>query len=86
MAQAVNVLHKDSCRCGKSELFTVPPTHIEMNKGFWESVDPVASVQTSDTIEFLCAANHNRLHRPGKQLPSHESKNNKGKWCRYGCQ
>ena len=59
MAQAVNVLHKDSCGCGKSELeiFTVPPTQIEMNKGFWESVDPVASVQTSDTIEFLCAAN-----------------------------
>ena len=39
------------------ELFTVPPTQIEMNKGFGESVDPVASVQTSDTIEFLCAAN-----------------------------
>ena len=59
MAQAVNVLHKDSCGCGKSELelFTVPPTQIEMNKGFWESVNPVASVQTSDTIEFLCAAN-----------------------------
>ena len=59
MAQAVNVLHNDSCGCGKSELelFTVPPTQIEMNKGFWESVDPVASVQTSDTIEFLCAAN-----------------------------
>ena len=59
MAQAVNVLHKDSCGCGKSELelFTVPPTQIEMNKEFWESVDPVASVQTSDTIEFLCAAN-----------------------------
>ena len=46
MVQAVNVLHKDSCGCGKSELklFTVPPTQIEMNKGFWESVDPVASV------------------------------------------
>ena len=59
MAQAVNILHKDSCGCGKSELelFTVPPTQIEMNKGFWESVDPVASVQTSDTIEFICPAN-----------------------------
>ena len=59
MAQAVNVLHKDSSGCGKSELelFTEPPTQIEMNKGFWESVDPVASVQTSDTTEFLCAAN-----------------------------
>ena len=46
MAQAVNVLHKDSCGCGKSELelYTVPPTQIEMNKGFWESIDPVASV------------------------------------------
>ena len=57
MAQAVNVLHKDSCGCGKSELelFTVPPTQIEMNKGVWESarVDPVASVQTSDTIVLL---------------------------------
>ena len=28
-----------------------------MNKGFWESIDPVASVQTSDAIEFICAAN-----------------------------
>ena len=28
-----------------------------MNKGFWESIDHVASVQTSDTIEFICAAN-----------------------------
>ena len=36
MAQAVNVLHKDSCGCGKSELelFTVPPTQIEMKRGF----------------------------------------------------
>ena len=59
MAQAVNTLHKDSCGCGKSELdlFSVPPTQIEMNKGFWESVDPVASVQNSDTIEFICPAN-----------------------------
>ena len=30
-----------------------------MNKGFWESIDPVASVETSDTIEFICAANTN---------------------------
>ena len=28
-----------------------------MNKGFWESIDPVVSVQNSDTIEFICAAN-----------------------------
>ena len=59
MAQAINTLHEDSCKCGKSELdlFTVPPTQIEMNKDFWESIDPVASVQTSDTIEFV-ARNH----------------------------
>ena len=59
MAQAINTQYEDSCKCGKSELdlFTVPPTQIEMNKGFWESIDPVASVQTSDTIEFICAAN-----------------------------
>ena len=59
MALAINTLHEDSCKCGKSELdlFTVPRTQIEMNKAFWESIDPVASVQTSDTIEFICAAN-----------------------------
>ena len=59
MAQAIKTLHEDSCRCGKSELdlFIVPPTQIEMNKGFWESNDPVARVQTSDTIEFFCVAN-----------------------------
>ena len=59
MSQTINGLHKDSCACGKSELdlFSVPPTKIEMNKGFWESIDPVASVQISDTIEFVCAAN-----------------------------
>ena len=59
MSQTINGLHKDSCACGKSELdlFSVPPTQIEMNKGFWESIDPVASVQTSDTIEFVYAAN-----------------------------
>ena len=28
-----------------------------MNNGFWESIDPVASVQTSDSIEFFCPAN-----------------------------
>ena len=41
----------------RTRIITVPPTQIEMNKGFWESVDPVASVQTSDTIEILCVAN-----------------------------
>ena len=52
-------LHKDSCACGKSELdlFTVPDTQVEMNKGFWEDIDPVSSIAASDTVEFLCAAN-----------------------------
>ena len=59
MAQVFEAIHKDSCMCGKSELdlFTVPATQVEMNKGFWEDVDPVSSIGASDTIEFLCAAN-----------------------------
>ena len=59
MAQVFETLHKGSCMCGKSELdlFTVPATQVEMNKGFWEDVDPVSSIGASDTIEFLCAAN-----------------------------
>jgi hypothetical protein len=28
-----------------------------MEKGFWEDVDPITSISSSDTIEFLCAAN-----------------------------
>ena len=28
-----------------------------MEKGFWEDVDPITSITSSDTIEFLCAAN-----------------------------
>ena len=28
-----------------------------MEKGFWEDVDPFTSISSSDTIEFLCAAN-----------------------------
>ena len=45
--------------CSKSELdlFSVPPTQVVMEKGFWEDVDPITSISSSDTIEFLCAAN-----------------------------
>ena len=59
MTQVFEAIHKDSCQCGKSELdlFTVPATQVEMNKGFWEDVDPVSSIAASDTVEFLCAAN-----------------------------
>ena len=59
MAQVFETIHKDSCQCGKSELdlFTVPATQVEMNKGFGEDIDPVSSITASDTIEFLCAAN-----------------------------
>jgi hypothetical protein len=28
-----------------------------MEKGFWEDVDPITSISSSDTIEFLCSAN-----------------------------
>jgi hypothetical protein len=28
-----------------------------MEKGFWEDVDPITSIYSSDTIEFLCVAN-----------------------------
>ena len=45
--------------CVKSELdlFSVPPTQVEMEKGFWEDIDPITSITSSDTIEFVCAAN-----------------------------
>ena len=56
---ALETMHKDSCMCSKSELdlFSVPPTQVVMGKGFWEDVDPITSISSSDTIEFLCAAN-----------------------------
>ena len=59
MVQVFGVIHKDSCECGKSEidLLTVPDTHEEMNKGFWEDVDLVSSIVALDTIEFLFAEN-----------------------------
>ena len=41
----------------QSDLFSVPPTQVEMEKGFWEDIDPITSIAASDTIEFLCAAN-----------------------------
>ena len=52
-------MHKDSCACAKSELdlFSIPPTQVEMEKGFWEDIDPITSIAASDTIDFLCAAN-----------------------------
>ena len=55
----MKAMHKDSCACAKSELdlFSVPPTQVEMGKGFWEDIDPITSIAASDTIEFLCAAN-----------------------------
>ena len=56
---ALETMHKDSCMCSKSELdlFSVPPTQVVMEKGFWEDVDPITSISSSGTIEFLCAAN-----------------------------
>ncbi len=59
LAQVAETMHKDSCMCSKSELdlFSVPPTQVVMEKGFWEDFDPITSISSSDTIEFLCAAN-----------------------------
>ena len=59
MAQVAETMHKDSCMCSKSDLdlFSVSPTQVVMEKGFWEDVDPITSISSSDTIEFLCAAN-----------------------------
>ena len=56
---ALETMHKDSCMCSKSELdlFSIPPTQVVMEKGFWEDVDPITSLSSSDTIEFVCAAN-----------------------------
>ena len=46
MAQVFESLHKYSNMSGKSELdlFTVPATQEEINKGFWEDLDPVSSI------------------------------------------
>ena len=50
----MEVIHKDSCMCAKSELdlFSVPPTQVEMEKGFWEDVDPITSITTISDIEM----------------------------------
>ena len=78
----MEAMHKDSCACAKSELdlFSVPPTQVEMEKGFWEDIDPITSIAASDTIEFLCAANSgvytdlasSYLHVKAKLLPQME--------------
>jgi hypothetical protein len=59
MIQVAGTMHKDSCMCSKSklDLFSVSPTPVVMEKGFGEDVDPITSISSSDTIEFLCAAN-----------------------------
>ena len=46
----MEAMHKDSCACAKSELdlFSVPPTQVEMEKGFWEDIDPITSIAASD--------------------------------------
>jgi hypothetical protein len=43
MAQVAETMHKDSCMCSKSELdlFSVPPTQVVMENGFWEDADPI---------------------------------------------
>jgi hypothetical protein len=48
MAQVAETMHKDSCLCSKSELdlFSVPPTQVVMEKGFWENVDPITSISS----------------------------------------
>jgi hypothetical protein len=40
---ALETVHKDSCMCSKSELdlFSIPPTQVVMEKGFWKDVDPI---------------------------------------------
>ena len=54
MAQVFEAIHKDSCMCGKSELdlFTVPATQVEMNKGFWEDVDPCQALGVQTILNF----------------------------------
>ena len=56
---AFETMHKDSCMYSISELdlFSISPTQVVMEKGFWEDADPTTCISSSDTIEFLCAAN-----------------------------
>jgi hypothetical protein len=46
---ALETMHKDSCMCSKSELdlFSVPPTQVVMENGFWEDADPITSISSS---------------------------------------
>ena len=68
--------------CAKSELdlFSVPPTQVEMEKGFWEDVDTITSITSSDTIEFLCAANSGVY----TDLASSYLKDHGGRWSKLG--
>ena len=51
----MEAMHKDSCVCAKSELdlFSVPPTQVEMEKGFWEDTDPITSIAASDYVNTV---------------------------------
>ena len=78
MTQTYEILHKDSCDCGKSELdlFSMLDTQVEMNKRFWAVIDPVSSTGATDTIEFVCTENsdvYNDLansYTYGQRLPT----------------
>ena len=60
-------MHKDSCACAKSELdlFSVPPTQVEMEKGFWEDIDPITSIEIRLNSYVLQIAG---IHEFSKQL------------------
>ena len=51
----MNFVHSKSQECSKSELdlFSVPPTQVSLEKGYWMDHQPVSSVSDGGPITFL---------------------------------
>ena len=63
----------------------VPRTQVEMEKGFWEDVDPITSIAASDTIEFLCAANSGVYTDLASSYLHVRAKITAANWSKSGC-
>ena len=52
----MNFVHSKSEECSKTELdlFSVPPTQVNLEKGLWVEHQPMSSVSTAGPITFLC--------------------------------
>ena len=52
----MNFVHSKSGECTKTELdlFSVPPTQVNLEKGLWVDHQPVSSVSDAGPITFVC--------------------------------